>query len=413
MKKIHYHSDCSFFGGCENMLAVFFNSKVLKSNYHLSFSYRYSKAYESGLCQRVKELKNITRYPLSLICEYALMGLITQKTPKLIGFFLKILYVLIPIKYIIFLYNLIKMWRLFGKIKPDLVHINNGGYPAAMSASATVIAARLRGIKNIIYIINNVTKPYSKPMRWFDLPIDFFVKRSVSTFITGSEFAGAALKTVLGEKKVRWQKIYNGIKIREIKENPDQVVSRLHLSSERLRFGVIALFEERKGHIILIKAIEKLIEDKQTVPYILLEGHGVLKNSLQQYVKEKSLTEHIKFIGDEDLIFDFINSLDVLVLPSIKNEDFPNVILEAMALGKPAIGSEVAGIPEQISKGTGLVVPPRDIAALALAISTMVKSSEKRIQFGINAKKKFDQNFDQLISVRNYMQLYATLLEGI
>jgi L-malate glycosyltransferase len=413
MKKIHYHSDCPFFGGCENMLAVFFNSKVLKSNHHLSFSYRYSKVYELGLSQRVKELKDITRYPLSLICEYALMGLITQKTPKFIGFFLKALYILVPIKYIVFLYNLIKMWRLFGKIKPDLVHINNGGYPAAMSASTAALAARLRGIKNIVYIVNNVTKPYSKPIRWFDLPIDFFVKRSVSTFITGSEFAGTALKKVLGGKKIKWQKIYNGIKIREIRENPDQVISRLHLSPNRLRFGMIALFEERKGHIILIKAIEKLIEDKQPIPYILLEGHGVLKYSLLQYVKEKSLEEHIKFIGDENHIFDFINSLDALVSPSIKNEDFPNVILEAMALGKPVIGTEVAGIPEQISTKTGLVIPPGDIAALALAISTMTESKEKRIQFGINAKNKFDQNFDQQISVKNYMELYATLLEGI
>jgi L-malate glycosyltransferase len=413
MKKIHYHSDCPFFAGCENMLAVFFNNEELLSKFEVSFSYGKSKRYREGLNQRVHCIGKITQFPLFLIDEYVLIGAVTQRFPKFLSTIFKIIYILFPIKYIFFFFNFIQMWLFFGRNRVDLLHINNGGYPAAMSASASSIAARLRGIKNIVYVVNNVAMSYKEPTRWFDYPIDFFVKRCVSVFVTGSEFAGDSLKTVLTANKINWLKIHNGIKQRKIVESVAQVAVRLEMNPSRLHFGVVALFEERKGHLILLKAIKHLVDNINTVPVILLEGHGRLMQDLRKYVKKNSLSEHIRFIGDEENVFDFINALDALILPSIREEDFPNVILEAMSLGKPVIGTQIAGIPEQISADTGLIVSPDNIEALANAITYLMENKQERIQFGINAKKHFNQKFEQHISVKNYMNLYNNLLEGI
>ena len=63
-KKIHYHSDCQFFAGCENMLVNFFTSKELINNFQLSFSYRDTYEYKKGFHSRIKP--KIRCYPLKL-----------------------------------------------------------------------------------------------------------------------------------------------------------------------------------------------------------------------------------------------------------------------------------------------------------------------------------------------------------
>ena len=59
--KIHYHTDCSFFAGCENMLAVFLNSALFNSKFQMSLSYRGSKLYESGFRARVARMVDCHR----------------------------------------------------------------------------------------------------------------------------------------------------------------------------------------------------------------------------------------------------------------------------------------------------------------------------------------------------------------
>ena len=62
MKKLHYHSDCPFFAGCENMLVNFLQDEKLNAEYKITFSYRYSQRYKEGMDQRIK--KKISEYPL-------------------------------------------------------------------------------------------------------------------------------------------------------------------------------------------------------------------------------------------------------------------------------------------------------------------------------------------------------------
>jgi glycosyltransferase involved in cell wall biosynthesis len=90
------------------------------------------------------------------------------------------------------------------------------------------------------------------------------------------------------------------------------------------------------------------------------------------------LSKYVKFIGSEEHIVDFMKILDILVLPSINSEDFPNVILEAMALKKPVIASNIAGTKEQILHNkTGLLVKPADFRSLSKAMQLFI---EKKIQ---------------------------------
>lgn len=82
---------------------------------------------------------------------------------------------------------------------------------------------------------------------------------------------------------------------------------------------------------------------------LVIEGEGPELVHLRTLARRLGVGDQVRFVGTERNVFDLLNASDVVVLPSIWSEDFPNVTLEAMALGKPVIASRLAGIPSRSS----------------------------------------------------------------
>ena len=95
----------------------------------------------------------------------------------------------------LFIYEVIVLRRLFQKIKPDILHLNNGGYPAALSVRAAAIAGKLASVPKIVMVVNNLAVDYNSVSRFIDYPVDRLVANSVHLFITGS--GGSELQSVL------------------------------------------------------------------------------------------------------------------------------------------------------------------------------------------------------------------------
>ena len=103
--------------------------------------------------------------------------------------------------------------------------------------------------------------------------------------------------------------------------------------------------------------------------------------------------------------------LDVVIVPSIADEDFPNVVLEAMALGKPVIASSIAGIPEQIIDGeTGLLLPPNNVHQLEVAIMNLSHDVPLRSRMGKAAALRSQDFFSAELAVTKYMLLYQNII---
>ena len=412
MKKIHYHSECAFFAGCENMLAVLFNSEVLNKKYKISFSFLHSDEYADGYAKRVHspaaihpfyffDFSNVSKLPLwiPLIVRRILM-----KLARIIVYG--------PL----FIYEVIVLRRLFQKIKPDILHLNNGGYPAALSVRAAAIAGKLASVPKIVMVVNNLAVDYNSFSRFIDYPVDRIVANSVHLFITGSKVAAKQLQSVLSLPDQKITSIYNGIPDRPGKEDVSETRSRLGLDRfEGVIFGVVALLVPRKGHQVLLEAILRISKQGNSNPNqfkILIEGHGPLQDELITFVNKNGLNEYIEFVGVEENIKDFMKLLDVLVLPSVAYEDFPNVILEAMALGKPVISTKLAGIPEQIDHGkTGLLVTKRSTDELAKAMLELNHKASLRTKMGRAALSKFKKNFSEEIAIKKYVDIYGSIIE--
>lgn len=410
MLRIHFHSDCSFFAGCENMLANFFNSEEFRRAHFVSFSYRRSERYEQGFKQRLH--RNLPIYPIT----FPDLSELTKMSNEL-SLFRKWM-IRAPARLLltgpVLIYEVVVLLRLFRKLSPDVLHINNGGYPAALSARAAVIAGKLANIPKILMVVNNMAVGYQQFSRWPDYPLDRLISRFVDIFVTGSEAAAARLGAVLNLHEHKVMAIHNGIVPRRAMASVAATRERLGLADfEGVIFGVVALLIPRKGHGILLEAVSKLvaenrINDKELK--ILIEGEGPLRQALVEFVVDHNLSDWVIFVGNEENIVDFMTAIDVLILPSVQDEDLPNVVLEAMSLGKPVVATSLAGTPEQVIDGvSGLLVEPRNIIQLSEAIYYLKDKPNVRHEMGRAALERFNGHFTGKLALSNYANMYLKL----
>lgn len=131
--------------------------------------------------------------------------------------------------------------------------------------------------------------------------------------------------------------------------------------------GVVARLEPEKGHPTLLEAWPAVL---RAVPdaYLLIVGEGSRREALETLARELRIAHRVVFTGRRDDVPSVTAALDVAVLPSYREAQGLS-ILEALALSRPVVASNVGGIPEMITDGVnGLLVPPHDADALAAAI---------------------------------------------
>ena len=136
--------------------------------------------------------------------------------------------------------------------------------------------------------------------------------------------------------------------------------------------GVVARLEPEKGHPTLLEAWPAVL---RAVPdtYLLIVGEGSRRDALEAQARELQIAHRVVFTGRRDDVPAVTAALDVAVLPSYREAQGLSV-LEAMALSRPVVASNVGGIPEMIEDGvTGLLVPPHDAEALAAAIVRLLR----------------------------------------
>lgn len=410
--KILFYSDCPFFAGCENMLVSIFNNPNIHKEFDIVFAYRYSKKYAEIFHSRLKI--KINEIPLKLA---SLVHLFNDINKLKINLLVRKLFKAISIlcfKYIFFIYNIFKLFIVFRRVKPDILHINNGGYPGAYSCISAVFAAKLARIDKIVFVINNIITPYNNVLRYIDKPVDKFVENNVTIFLTGSKYAGNKIRDLWNLPKEKVINIPNTVSPRPLVEPTELILKRLGISKSNIILGNIALLEPRKGQKYLIEALSIIRGKYDNFKNIklIIEGRGNQKGYLDKLVSKLKLRKNVLFLENEKNIFDIINIFDVFILPSIEYEDFPNVILEAMSLGKPIIGTNIAGIPEQIENGTnGFVVEPKNTKSLSEAVLRLIQCREKRIEMGAKSFDRFNKLFSYDIIINNYINLYKEIVD--
>ncbi|MBI4638176.1 MAG: glycosyltransferase [Candidatus Rokubacteria bacterium] len=168
-----------------------------------------------------------------------------------------------------------------------------------------------------------------------------------------------------------------------------------------------ALVAQRVRHArFLIVGDGHLVKDGGVVPDLLY------REALEGHARRLGLDGRITFAGFRLDIPEVLSEATVSVLPSL-SEGLSNVLLESMAAGVPVVATRVGGNPEVVvDGGTGLLVPPRDPAALARAICRVLEDAELAASFGRAGQRRIAEHFSLERMVTETEQLYLNVQEG-
>jgi glycosyltransferase involved in cell wall biosynthesis len=134
--------------------------------------------------------------------------------------------------------------------------------------------------------------------------------------------------------------------------------------------GIVAHILPHKGFDDLVQALPLIV---QRIPRVrcLVVGEAPRKKHLDHLLdlaERLAVRDRLVWVGAQEDVLPFLDAMDLFVLPS-HTEGLPLTVLEAMAAGRPVVGTAVGGIPEAVRHGeTGFVVPPRDPRRLAEAV---------------------------------------------
>jgi glycosyltransferase involved in cell wall biosynthesis len=178
---------------------------------------------------------------------------------------------------------------------------------------------------------------------------------------------------------------------------------------------------EKKGFHHLLRACALLMKEEKDrgVSFaVCLVGEGPESGALRALASELGIAGRVEWTGalSNAETLERVRRCTVLAAPSIPAADgnidgIPNVILEAMALERPVVGSDFSGIPEVVKDGvTGLLVPPGDVAAMAAALGALLKDPERARTLGRNASAFVREHFDARRNARLQLDLVHAAL---
>lgn len=201
-------------------------------------------------------------------------------------------------------------------------------------------------------------------------------------------------KGVIEEEKTRLIK-GSGVNLNKFKADP-----AWDNKKEKLTFLMVSRISKDKGVLEFLKAANAITKKHRNIEFLLVGRIDSNPSSLQAKDIDIYLTKSIRHIEFTDNIINLLSDCDVFVLPSYR-EGTPRSCLEAMALSKPIITTDVPGCREVVSHNyNGLLVEPRSSESLFNALETMLKSPELIERFGKNSLEMV-QAFD-VESVNQY-----------
>ena len=286
-------------------------------------------------------------------------------------------------------------------IRPDVIH--NHMYRAELVGTRAAIALGEVGHRRP-YVVSTVHS--SRVRSEEDREMLRVLTPHMNQLIAVSRAIEAKLESE-GRTTAPIRRIYNGVDLSryENQEPCCTLPEEYGMEPGSQIVGVVARLEPEKGHPTLLEAWPAVL---RSVPdaYLLIVGEGSRRDALEALARDLHIAHRVVFTGRRDDVPAVTAALDVAVLPSYREAQGLS-ILEALALSRPVVASDVGGIPEVITDGvTGLLVPPHDPDALAAAIARLLRDHPYADTLGRAGHDMVHDRFDIGTMVSLVQQIY-------
>jgi glycosyltransferase involved in cell wall biosynthesis len=313
---------------------------------------------------------------------------------------------------------LIKLWQLFRRERFDIVHSTT---PKAGLLCA--IAGKLAGVPIRIHSYTGqpwVTLAGSKRQvaKWSDWVIgrlttaSYADSQSQKKFLVSEQLVSPKKLNVIGKGSLA------GVDVKRF--NPDRyeefersvIKEGLGIPKDALVLLFVGRIVKDKGVVELVEAFRNVIVGQSDLNvFLLMVGPQELSNDELGIETGSDVGQKIIFTGYTDVPEQFMAVSDVLCIPSYR-EGFGTVVIEAAAMGLPAIGTNIYGLSDAIVDGeTGILVQTKNVPELTQALDRMIFDSQLRKSLGRNAQLRAERDFSSEVVNRLVIKEYVTLLE--
>jgi glycosyltransferase involved in cell wall biosynthesis len=275
-------------------------------------------------------------------------------------------------------YN-IRFWRFLRRVRPEILQCHS-----MRNVLMVGLAAWAARVPLVLFVKGEMLSPL------LDRAAMAMARRTL--FLTGA-LKPARFRALFDRTPDRFPLLRLGIHFDEVdaaerrvrERSPEGVPPAAGLTT----FAFAGSLVEAKGVHVLLEAFAHLARMRGDCRLVLAgtSDDDAYRRRCEATVADAGLQDRVIFLGWRDDVLDIMAAADVYVLPSF-SEGVPRSIVEAMALGKPTVGTDVGGVPELLGgEEGGLVVAPGDAAALAGAMARLAADPELRGRLGTAARR--------------------------
>lgn len=275
-----------------------------------------------------------------------------------------------------------RLWSFWHAHRPDVAQIY-----FLDSAYLGVPVAKLAGVKRVVRVRNNLGYWQTRKHRLYSR----LIRPGVDVHLTNSDLGRDALQKLDQLSPERVEVIENGV---DLDLFPSPAEGEVPWVRGIVRVGTVANLRAVKNIDGLIRAAKLVIEQYPSVVFEVA-GEGEQRPELERLILDLGLTDRFFLRGATSDVPAFLRSVNIAVLPS-HSEGMSNAVLEYMAAGKPVVATAVGANADLIEHGvSGLIVPPRDPASLAAAISRLIGGPHMAARFGRAARSRVERDYSR------------------
>ena len=305
-----------------------------------------------------------------------------------------------------------RIFRLFRKLRPDIVHSRNlGALEVVVPAWAAGVPVRIHGEHGRD---GRDLDGSSKKYQW----LRRIYRPFVTYYIALSRDLEHYLIDVVGMRQAKVQHIYNGVDAQRFHpvEGRQQIIGCPFADPAFWLVGTVGRMQTIKDQTTLVRAFMRALgiapELKECLRLVMI-GDGALKATAQALLEQGGCAALAWLPGERDDVPAILRGLDCFVLPSL-SEGISNAILEAMASGLPVIATDVGGNGELVEAGrNGELVPVGGVEAMAQSIVAYARDRKRARRAGQAGREAVERQFSLATMVQQYQGLYDRLLRAV
>ncbi|HSD25773.1 MAG TPA: glycosyltransferase, partial [Vicinamibacteria bacterium] len=281
--------------------------------------------------------------------------------------------------------------RILRAERPDLLYLF-GRFRTVPWA----VLARRAGVRCL------VAAERSAANRWSDRLARLLDRRLVTAYVANSEFAARNLRGIVGDEPPVWV-VPNGV-------SGGAPLNRHERETQAPSLLCVGNITPNKGQGVLLEAVRRLRARHPEIRATLV-GRDCTGGRFFREAAVHGLADTYTAVGFVDDVRLHLARARVVVLPTLRREGMPTVLLEAMRAGVPVVASDVGGVSEIVEDGvTGLLVPPGDARALAAAIARLLDDEPTRLALASCARQRVLERHDLSVMVEGHRAAFERAL---